>query len=122
MPSCWVAGWLSEPSDQRPQGMRDHSARLAPGWDIEASGGRDQRPCAQGRQSGSDTDMFVGDEIRAEISATAAAARLANLIWGSSLIQASHAAWGWHRPGRTGAGAIQARSGAVPRAGAARRG
>lgn len=39
MPSCWVAGWLSEPSDQRPQGMRDHSARLAPGWDIEASGG-----------------------------------------------------------------------------------
>jgi hypothetical protein len=38
--------------------------------------------------------MFVGDEVRAEISATAAAARLANLISGSSLIHASHEAWG----------------------------
>jgi len=38
--------------------------------------------------------MFVGDEVRVEISATAAAARLANLISGSSLIEASQQAWG----------------------------
>lgn len=38
--------------------------------------------------------MFVGDETRAEISAPAAAARLANLISGSSLIYASQEAWG----------------------------
>jgi hypothetical protein len=37
--------------------------------------------------------MFVGDEVRVEISATAATARLANLISGSSLMQASHQAW-----------------------------
>jgi hypothetical protein len=38
--------------------------------------------------------MFVGDELRAEVSFTAVAARLANLTAGGSLIQASHAAWG----------------------------
>ena len=38
--------------------------------------------------------MFVGDEVRVEINATAAAARLANLISGGSLVQASHQAWG----------------------------
>ena len=38
--------------------------------------------------------MFVDDELRAEVSFTAAAARLANLIGGGSLVQASHAAWG----------------------------
>ncbi len=38
--------------------------------------------------------MFVGDEVRVEISATAAAARLANLMSGSSLMRASEQAWG----------------------------
>jgi len=38
--------------------------------------------------------MFVGDELRAEVSFAAAAARLANLIGGGSLVQASNAAWG----------------------------
>jgi hypothetical protein len=38
--------------------------------------------------------MFVGDERRVEVSFAAAAARLASLIGGGSLVQASHAAWG----------------------------
>jgi len=38
--------------------------------------------------------MFVNDEVRVEVSAAAATARLANLITGDSLIQASHQAWG----------------------------
>jgi hypothetical protein len=38
--------------------------------------------------------MFVGDELRVEVSFAAAAARLANLIGGGSLVQASQAAWG----------------------------
>jgi hypothetical protein len=37
--------------------------------------------------------MFIGDEVRAEASPAAAAARLAALARGSSLIRASHAAW-----------------------------
>lgn len=37
--------------------------------------------------------MFIGDEVRAEASPAAAAARLAALARGSSLILASHAAW-----------------------------
>jgi hypothetical protein len=37
--------------------------------------------------------MFIGDEVRAEASPAAAAARLATLARGSSLTQASHAAW-----------------------------
>ena len=37
--------------------------------------------------------MFIGDEVRAEASPAAAAARLATLARGSSLIRASHAAW-----------------------------
>ena len=38
--------------------------------------------------------MFVGDELRVEVSFAAAAPRLANLIGGGSLVRASHAAWG----------------------------
>lgn len=38
--------------------------------------------------------MFVAEQARAQISAAAATARLANLISGSSLIYASHQAWG----------------------------
>lgn len=38
--------------------------------------------------------MFVNDEVRADVRAAAAAARLANLITGSSLIHASQHAWG----------------------------
>jgi hypothetical protein len=38
--------------------------------------------------------MFVGDETRMQVSAAAAAARLVNLLGGSSLVQASHMAWG----------------------------
>lgn len=38
--------------------------------------------------------MFVRDELRAEVSFAAAAARLNNLIGGGSLVRASHAAWG----------------------------
>jgi hypothetical protein len=38
--------------------------------------------------------MFVGDELRVEVSFAAAVPRLANLIGGGSLVQASHAAWG----------------------------
>jgi hypothetical protein len=38
--------------------------------------------------------MFVGDEIQMPVSAEVAAARLVNLIGGSTLIRASHAAWG----------------------------
>jgi hypothetical protein len=37
--------------------------------------------------------MFIGDEVWAEASPAAAAARLATLARGSSLTQASHAAW-----------------------------
>jgi hypothetical protein len=37
--------------------------------------------------------MFIGDEVRAEVSPAAAAARLATLARGSSLTRASHAAW-----------------------------
>jgi hypothetical protein len=37
--------------------------------------------------------MFVADEVRVEISATAAAARLASLILGNSLTRASQQAW-----------------------------
>lgn len=38
--------------------------------------------------------MFVNDEVRVDVSATAAAARLANLITSNSLIRTSHHAWG----------------------------
>ncbi len=38
--------------------------------------------------------MFVGDEVSMQVSATAAAARLVNLIGGDTLIRTSHAAWG----------------------------
>jgi len=37
--------------------------------------------------------MFIGDEVRAEARASAAATRLAGLACGSSLTRASHAAW-----------------------------
>jgi hypothetical protein len=37
--------------------------------------------------------MFIGDDVRAEASPAAAAARLATLARGSSLTRASHAAW-----------------------------
>jgi hypothetical protein len=37
--------------------------------------------------------MFIGDEVRAGVSAAAAAARLAGLASGGSLIGVSHAAW-----------------------------
>ena len=37
--------------------------------------------------------MFIGDEVRAEACAAAAATRLAGLACGSSLTRASHAAW-----------------------------
>jgi len=37
--------------------------------------------------------MFVGDEMQVQISAVAAAARLASLIGGSSLSHASRSAW-----------------------------
>ena len=37
--------------------------------------------------------MFVGDEMQVQVSAVAAAARLASLIRGSSLSRASRAAW-----------------------------
>lgn len=52
--------------------------RTLPGWPAT--------PCHSG--------MFVNVEMRAEVSATAAAARLANLITGSSLIHSSQHAWG----------------------------
>jgi hypothetical protein len=38
--------------------------------------------------------MFVGDEVRAEVSFGVASARLANLLGGGSLILASREAWG----------------------------
>jgi hypothetical protein len=37
--------------------------------------------------------MFVGDEVRIQVSSVAAAARLVSLTGGSSLISASRAAW-----------------------------
>jgi hypothetical protein len=48
--------------------------------------------------------MFIGDEVRAEACAAAAATRLAALARGSSLTQASHAAWdaGIASSGQTG--------------------
>lgn len=51
--------------------------------------------------------MFVCDEVRAEINNTAAAARLADLISGSSLTHASHEAW---REGIARAGPVPALS------------
>jgi hypothetical protein len=38
--------------------------------------------------------MFVGDEVRAEVSVTTARARLARLLSGRGLLSASDAAWG----------------------------
>lgn len=38
--------------------------------------------------------MFVGDEVRADVSPAVAGARLASLISGGLLVQASHEAWG----------------------------
>jgi hypothetical protein len=48
--------------------------------------------------------MFIGDEVRAEASAAAAATRLAGLARGSSLTLASHAAWnaGMAKTGQAG--------------------
>jgi hypothetical protein len=37
--------------------------------------------------------MFIGDEVRAEVGAAAAATRLTAMARGSSLTRASHAAW-----------------------------
>ena len=50
--------------------------------------------------------MFIGDEVRAEAGAAAAATRLAGLARGSSLTRASHAAWdaGIARTGQGGPG------------------
>lgn len=50
--------------------------------------------------------MFIGDEVRARADAAAATTRLAGLARGSSLTQASHAAWdaGIPRAGQGGPG------------------
>lgn len=55
---------------------------------------RDQRPCLPGVAGRCNPVMFVGDEVRAEVSVAAARTRLASLLGGSGLITASHAAWG----------------------------
>ena len=38
--------------------------------------------------------MFIGDEVRAEVSHAAASTRIAGLLGGTALRTASHAAWG----------------------------
>ena len=45
------------------------------------------------RDGTSNPVMFIGDEVRAEVSVAAATARLASLLAGTTLSTASHAAW-----------------------------
>jgi hypothetical protein len=47
-----------------------------------------------GIPAGSTGGMFVGDEVRADVSVAVATARLEHLFGTSSLIRASYAAWG----------------------------
>ena len=82
-----TAGTARRPRDVMPGA----AAGLLPG-DVRRRC-RDQRPCVPDGRGGCTAGMFVGDEMQVQVSAVAAAARLASLIRGSSLSRASRAAW-----------------------------